>query len=135
MINTHFNEIQKDLLDPRNQTTKAKQNITVGLLAGKLAFGGAAAITGTFALASLVSCVSSPILGAIGVVFWGAPSLIALDAYTITANIEDILSSVSNRIYNASLASIFVDSLFKNTNIARPLLTQISIEQLNSSRY
>lgn len=133
-FNCYFTDIQRVLLDPRNQTTEARQQFTAGCLAGKTISALATGLSGFFALSNLVSCVSYPILGGVGVAFWGTACLLGFEAFTITQNIENIGSSIPNRGINAVSSSIFVDSLFKNTVVVGSIFTKACIEALNAKK-
>ena len=130
----YFNDVQQILLDPRNQTDQIRQQATVGFLAGKVVSGGVALTSGLLALSSLVSCTAFPIIGGLGVAFWGAAFILSKDAFTIVANGENIASSLYNRTSNAFSSSVFLSSLFKDTTIAGPRFGQVAVEMLNSQK-
>ena len=133
-FNCCFSDVRIFLLDPRNQTSEARQQLTVVCLAGKMVSAAGIGIGGLGALSNLISCISYPIFGSFGLAFWGATFLLGLEAFTITKNIEDIGSSIPNRVANAVSASIFVNSLFKKTIVIGPVFTEAFIELLNTTK-
>ncbi|MBS0627505.1 MAG: hypothetical protein JSS09_04770 [Verrucomicrobia bacterium] len=133
-FNCYFTDVQRVLLDPQNQTTEARQQLTAACFAGKAVSALAAGLSGFLGLSNLISCVSYPILGGVGVAFWGTTCLLGLEAFTITQNIENIGSSLPNRIANSASSTIFVNSLFKNTIVVGSIFTKACIEMLNASK-
>lgn len=130
----YFNDVQRVLLDPESFSQKAKAERATGFFMGKVITGAVTGTCGLFTLSSLATCVGFPVVGALGVAFWGTGCLLGRDGFIAVCNFEDITSTGVNRAYSAMSAAFFVNSLFKNTLVAAPVGSQILIEILNTPK-
>jgi len=132
----NFNEIRKILLDATDQGQKKREEISRAAAHTKALSGLAMGVTGMLSLISLITAVTHPFFGGLGLLIWGIATLAGREVFIISGNVENALSdngwfgNIISRGINALTPKMFIDSIFKNTWIAGPFFSASIIKEM-----
>lgn len=134
-INTYFQQIQRVLADPSDQGQNMRQKVAQTAGVAQAAAGALAACSAVIILASAISCVAHPILGAFGLMVGATTLLTSYESFIIARNVQVVargaIANLVNRVMNALRSpDAFVASILKDTLVADALLREFIVEKL-----
>jgi hypothetical protein len=131
-----FDRVRQTLLDQTENGKKARSEIAQFAGPGKITLGAATAIATMLTIASLVCAITHPVLGCLGLMFWGALSLMGRDMFVLASNLEKLTSdsgffgNITNRAAAAATPRMFIQTLFNETWVAGSLFSEMLIQKL-----
>ena len=134
-----YSEFRSLLLNQSELSKNTRQEISEMSNIGTIASAGIMGVSAFFTVTTLVTAVAFPILGTLGVLFFGSLALISHETMAVLQNTYELLTNDNltgyvNTAFSVISPTYFVDFILKDTWIAKHTLSNVIVWLLNQDK-